>query len=77
MMELQTKIDLVESLLGTIQRDMVEKLKENRIPENWRGLEIKWWIQHKLDCSKLPSQSPGSNRKRYKKYVNDRLIGGF
>ena len=32
-MKVQTQIDLVEGLIGIIQIEMVEKLKQNKIPE--------------------------------------------
>lgn len=76
-MELQTKIDLVEGIIGTIQKDMVKKLKENRIPEGWDGTEIRWWIKDKMKNAVQNDRAPSLNQTRYTNYLNNRLIGGF
>ncbi len=76
-MDRKTQIDLVEGIIGTIQRDMVQNLKENKIPESWDGVELRWWIKDKMKNSVQNNRAPSVNQARYTDYLNDRLIGGF
>jgi len=76
-MKVQTQIDLVEGLIGIIQIEMVEKLKQNKIPEGWDGVELRWWIKDKMKNAVQINRAPSMNQARYADYLNDRLIGGF
>lgn len=78
-MKKQTKIDVVESIVGVILRDMVQKIEENKIPRDWDGIELRWWITDHFqpDVIIRPGFTSVQNKKRYKDYINERLIGGF
>jgi len=76
-MKVQTKIDLVEEIIGTVQKDMIENLKKGKVPEGWDGVELRWWISDKMKNVVQNSRHPVENRARYSDYINDRLIGGF
>ena len=76
-MKKQTAIDLVEGIVGTILKDMVKNVEENRIPEGWDGVELRWWISDKMKNAVQISRHPVENRARHADYINDRLIGGF
>jgi len=77
-MEKQSKVDLVEGLVGTILRDMIQNLEEDRVPAGWDSVELRWWItDHFRPFAILRlGRTPIRNRARYLDYLNDRLIGG-
>lgn len=76
-MDRQTQIDLVEGIIGTIQRDMVENIKKGKVPEGWDGTEIRWWIKDKMKNAVQDDRAPSINQTRYTNYLNNRLIRGF
>ena len=76
-MENQTAIDLVEGLTGIIVQELVTSIKENKVPEGWDGVELRWWISDKMKNVVQNSRHPVENHARHADYINDRLIGGF
>lgn len=38
------QIDLVTAICDNIKNDMIKKIKEDKVPEEWDGFEFHYWL---------------------------------
>lgn len=70
-------MNLVSDVVGLVHQELLAAIEQNKIPEGWDGVELRWWISDKMQNIVQNSKHPVDNRARHKDYINDRLIGGF
>jgi cellobiose phosphorylase len=62
---------IVHDLLDGVRAKMDELLSTGRVPEEWDGFELRWWLADtfQADTCKRPE-----DRRRHRTYVNEVIV---
>jgi hypothetical protein len=67
-MEKEEKIKFVVQLTGSIRETVIDAIADNKIPANWDGIELRWYL------AELFERSARFGDKRRKKEYNNTVI---
>jgi hypothetical protein len=72
-MNYAVKIAFIAQLVGNVQDEIIKKT--DKFPENWDGIELRWYIADKFSDVVMGSYDKRS--KRYKDYENEVLVNNL
>ena len=64
-MDKQTQINFVIDLAANITRDMVKNIEAGKTPEDWDGIELRWWMAECFGRCVLGGTSTKSRKRDY------------
>ncbi len=64
-MDIPKKLRFINDLTDNVKMDIIKKVKD--MPEDWDGIELRWYIAEKFDEATFGVYKKG---KRYNKYRN-------
>lgn len=73
-MNKQEKIEFITGMMDMLKSEMLNKI--DRIPEDWDGVELRWYTKDKAD-EVVWSNYRDKRASRYKKYENDMIINNL
>ena len=62
------------TLITNVTIEIMRILKEEEIPENWTGIELRWFISDYFKTCRIGYED---NKKRKKEYRNDVLVNNI
>lgn len=71
-MEQKEQARFVSSLVNSVANELLDKIGSGRVPEEWDGFELRWWIAQRFEEATLGSRS--NNKKRFRSFKNDILV---
>lgn len=69
-MDKQEKIEFVRGITELIANSIIGKIEDDRIPDNWDGIELRQFIEDKAKMVNFVSM----DRKRKREYNNTVLV---
>lgn len=72
-MKYAEKVTFIAELIGNVQDGIIKKT--DKLPENWDGIELRWYIADKFADAVMGSYDKRS--KRYKDYENEVLVNNL
>jgi len=74
-MDNKEKALFVALLLGGIQDEVMQYIDDNRIPEHWDGVELRWLLADIAEGNTVnyPVNTHQHYRERYNRYKQDRV----
>jgi hypothetical protein len=65
------KIQFVKELTGSIQQTVFDAILEGKIPENWDGIELRWYLAELFERSASFGSKPRKREYNNTVLVND------
>lgn len=67
----EEQIEFVDSLLNSVKEDIVKKIKAGKIPDNWDGIELRWYLAERF------ARETYGNKSRKREYNNTVLVNNL
>lgn len=71
------KIKFVINLTDSIKNEILQNIWNNKIPEDWNGIELRWLIADKMGNVVFGGFEKKNQRKRAKEFNNYVLINNL
>jgi hypothetical protein len=72
----QEQINFVRELCNAGMIELIKNIDQNKIPENWDGIELRWLVADKFNsCQTIANTS--SSKKRKKDYNNTVIVNNL
>lgn len=67
------KIEFVKSILSNMSNRLIEDVEKNKVPENWDGIELRWWIEQRARSLVMNDKQS----KRYREFENTVIVNNL
>ena len=65
------QIEFVKGLAGNVVNEIVQKIADGKIPAEWDGIELRWYLADRFADAVMGSDKKGGKRHRsYRNTVN-------
>ncbi len=61
----------VDALTKDLAKQLIKKIDEGKIPENWDGIELRWYMQEQISWERK------DQNKRKRAYKNTCMVNGL
>lgn len=72
----EKQVKFVNAVIDAVKKDIVEKIEKGEVPEDWDGIELRWYIRDKFS-EVVWGEWKNTKTKRYRDYKNAVLVNNL